>query len=569
MHLTKSEFRFIAGILALLSLAPSYGQDLEFSQPVEVRLVEVEVFVTDGRGHPVLDLNQTEFDLLVDGEPHPITLFSGPSSSDNLEADRPSPTPGHIVIFIDSTNIESLQRNSMIKEIEKFLDVDRQLDYAFMVVSTTSTDFVVHQGFTTDSQALGGALEEIGRTLANDQRIAEYQSIFLDIQRISSAVQDFSGRGIAPQAQGLVGRIQAFSDSARDDAIRTAGYLWRLTDSLSGLPGRRSILCVGGVFSFNPGATLYAALRDVLGRRTGAEAQEAGAQLPAGIATDRAQNLQTLADHASSNGIAFYSITEPGRRGALGGGVSAGSLEAAPGDAPGAQDTWSPGVAFRGRSEARESVEILAAATGGLAQIGAKRVEPTIRRIYDDLASYYLLAFQPSHDSDGETHRIAVKVDRKKVDVRHRSYYQAMSWDQETANSIQSTLHFGEDSNPLEVRIDTGEVTTLDQRASRIPLSVQIPLSRLAVISGGPSHRAQVTLFYTTGSKNLATDPVRKVVLPIAIPNENLLEAIGQSINYRIDVDFGPGSDRVIVGVRDDLDDRLSTIRIWLPNGGS
>jgi hypothetical protein len=360
-----------------------------------------------------------------------------------------------------------------------------------------------------------------------------------------------------------------FSDDARDRSLRTAGYLWRLTDSLSGLPGRRGILYVGGVLSLNPGATLYAALRDVLGRRTGAEAQETGARLPAGIATDGSQSLLTLAEHASSNGVAIYSTIEPGRRDALGGGVSTGSQEAAPGDAPGAQDTWSPGVAFRSRSEARESVEILAEATGGLANIGARRVESTIRRIYDDLGSYYLLAFQPSHDSENETHQISVIVDRKRVEVRHRSNYRAISWDQESANIIRSTLHFGGESNPLGVQIDTGEAITLDQGISRIPLSLQIPLSKLAVISAGPTHKGQITLFYTAGNSSLASDPIRKIVLPISIPNEDLLEAMGQPADYRLDVDLSSGSDRLIIGVRDDLDGRLSTIRIQLSNGDS
>jgi VWFA-related protein len=569
VNVTTSRARIARWTPIILGTAAALGQDLEFAEPLEVRLVEVEVFVSDGRGRPVLDLNQSDLELRVDGERQNISSFAAPSVLTVEKAPRSQSQPGRLVLFFDNNNIESLQRNAFIEEIKRFLTERPQLDHPVMIASTSPTEFRVHHDFTVDPEEIRASLDAVSQSLAQDQRIAEYQAIFRELQRLSSAVQDFSGRGIAPQAQSLMGRIQIFSDQSRDDALRSAGYVWRLTDSLSGLPGRCAIVYVGGVFSLTPGATLYAALRDVLSSRTGPEAQETSARLPAGISTDGAQSLEALADHVSSNGIGFYALTEPGRRDALGGGVSVGSMESAAGDAPDPQDVWSPGVAFRSRSEARESVEILAAATGGLADTGARRVGPTIKKIYADLESFYLIAFQPDHDLDGQSHRISVTVDRKNVRVRHRSSYRALSWDQESANLIRSTLHFGGELNPLQIRIDRGQPVELDPGISRIPLSVQIPLSKLSVVSAGANHRGQVTLFYAAGSSTLAAEPIRKIVLPIAISNTDLLEAIGQSLDYRIDVDLPAGSDRLIVGVRDDLDDSLSTRRILLDQGGS
>jgi len=555
--------------LVLTTAAVATGQELDFSQAFEVRLVEVEVVVSDGRGRQILDLGPADFELRVDGEKQSVASFSGPPGRTEDGVATTEQQPGYLVIYFDNNNIETLQRNAIIQSVKNFLESQEQLDFSLMVTSSTSTGFRLLQTFTRDLPDIERALDEVAQSLAQDQRVAEYQAIFRELQRLSSAVQDFSGRGMAPQVQSLAGRIQAFSDQARDDALRSAGYLWRLTDSISGLPGRQAIVYIGGVLTANPAAALYGALRDVLGSRTGPEAQETGARMPAGVASEGPQSLEKLAEHAGANGVAFYAITEPGRRDALWGGVTVGSMEAAPGDAPDPQDVWSPGVGFRSRNEATETVEILARASGGLARVGAKSVEPIFEAMALDLNSFYLLTFQPGHEPDGELHDIEVKVDRKGVDARYRNSYRAITWDQETAAEVRSSLHHGVEQDPLHVRIDRGEIVDIEGNASRLPLSLQIPLSHLTVVSVGTDHRGQVTLFYTAGSNDLSSIPVRKIVLPISIPNENLLEAIGQSIRYRIDIDLPQGCNRVIVGVRDDLDDRLSINRIWLDENES
>ncbi|MEJ2085900.1 MAG: VWA domain-containing protein [Acidobacteriota bacterium] len=545
------------------------GQKVDFSQALEVRLVEVEIVVTDGKGRPILDLGPTDFELRVDGEKQSISSFSGPASADVEAVETLGHQPGSLVLFFDNNNIETLQRNAIIESVKSFLGSQAQLDVPWMVSASTATDFRLYQTFTRNPQDIDRALDEVAQNLAKDQRVAEYQDIFRELQRLSSAVQDFSGRGIAPQVQSLAGRIQAFSDQARDDALRGAGYIWRLSDSIAGLPGKQAILYIGGVLTLNPAAALYGALRDVLGSRTGPEAQETGARMPAGVASEGPVSLEKLAEHVSANGVTFYAISDPGRRDALWGGVTVGSMEAAPGDAPDPQDVWSPGVGFRSRNEATETVDTLARASGGLARIGARSVESTFEAMAVDQNSYYLLRFQPTQEPDGELHRLEVKVDRKAADARYRDHYRATTWDQETAAVVRSSLHYGANGNPFDVRIDRGDIVDAEGSASRLPLSLQIPLSKLTVVSAGADHRGQVTLFYTAGSSDLASIPVRKIVLPISIPNENLLEAIGQSILYRIDVDLPRGCDRVVVGVRDDLDDRLSINRIWLDDDPS
>jgi VWFA-related protein len=59
---------------------PAPGQEVEipevFSETIDVRVVNVEVVVTDGQGNRVRGLKASDFELLVDGDPTPIDYFT-------------------------------------------------------------------------------------------------------------------------------------------------------------------------------------------------------------------------------------------------------------------------------------------------------------------------------------------------------------------------------------------------------------------------------------------------------------------------------------------------------------
>ncbi len=90
--------RFLTVPFAVLGLAasPGAGQDLPlpdlFSDTIDVRVINVEVVVTDRDGNRVRGLQVGDFELLVDGEPVPIGYFTeideGVARGARAEADR-------------------------------------------------------------------------------------------------------------------------------------------------------------------------------------------------------------------------------------------------------------------------------------------------------------------------------------------------------------------------------------------------------------------------------------------------------------------------------------------------
>ena len=68
-----------------------------------------------------------------------------------------------------------------------------------------------------------------------------------------------------------------------------------------------------------------------------------------------------------------------------------------------------------------DNLRILASNTDGIAVIGNNDLDAGLRRIADDLTSYYLLGYYSTNaKQDGKFHAIKVRVKRPGVDVRAR-----------------------------------------------------------------------------------------------------------------------------------------------------
>jgi len=73
-----------------------------------------------------------------------------------------------------------------------------------------------------------------------------------------------------------------------------------------------------------------------------------------------------------------------------------------------------------------EGLRQLAVGTDGTAIIGTNNIRDALRRVIDDLSSYYLLGYYSTGKLDGKFHTISVRVKRPGVTVRARRGYQAL-----------------------------------------------------------------------------------------------------------------------------------------------
>ncbi len=114
-------------LFAVATAAAAEGEDLtlsRFSACAEVRIAEIEVYVTDRQGNPVSGLTAENFKLYRDGRQVELTNFhevTGQPASQEIAAEMMPQEPLLLVIYVDNVNIHPLNRSRFYKDLKEFL----------------------------------------------------------------------------------------------------------------------------------------------------------------------------------------------------------------------------------------------------------------------------------------------------------------------------------------------------------------------------------------------------------------------------------------------------------------
>lgn len=157
-----------------------------FVETVDVSVVNVDVYVTDRDGNPVTGLTQDDFELRVDGKPETITNFFAvtggaviettaaeveaetpeepaprrPTAAPPTEAEVPESQRLWMVIYVDNSNLDPLNRNRVFRQLREFLHDTVDATDQVMVMSYERT-LNVRQPFTSDAQAVARTLLDL------------------------------------------------------------------------------------------------------------------------------------------------------------------------------------------------------------------------------------------------------------------------------------------------------------------------------------------------------------------------------------------------------------------------
>lgn len=150
-------FLIVAFVVLALAGSPSDGQegtlpDL-FADTIDVRVVNVEVVVTDHEGYRILGLEASDFELLVDGQPVPVSYFTEVDDGRaiaSLEDGRPpasveaharnvplldldEPMGTNFLIFMDQFSVVRRYRERVLDRLEQELHLLRPDDRVAIV----------------------------------------------------------------------------------------------------------------------------------------------------------------------------------------------------------------------------------------------------------------------------------------------------------------------------------------------------------------------------------------------------------------------------------------------------
>jgi VWFA-related protein len=523
-------------------------EDLEvFVDTVDVRVVNVDVYVTDKKGEPVTGLTRDDFELLEDRKPVPITNFyvveegrpRGDAAGAPQIADLPVPPPAvpgtiaapavpeeqrlHLIVYVDNFNIRPANRNRVLREIGFFLSahVDRE-DRVMLVSYDRSLN--VRRPFTSDPRLVSGALEELERLTGH--------AVSRDDER-RRALEQVDEAGSVGQA---VSYARMHAESMENDLRFTVGALKEMIDTLAGLPGRKAILYVSDGLPMVPGQDVYYAVDARFG------AQGGSGVLTDSFGYDASREFRDLANAANANRVSFYTIDAAGLR-----------LQSSFA-AENARPSASVLVDSTYNSNHQSPLRYLADTTGGQAIVNTNRVLPGLEKIARDFDTYYSLGFSPTHAANGRYYGLQVRVKgRRDLVARHREGYRDKSVEARMTDGTIAALHFAYESNPLSARLRFSGAQPHQDRLYRVGVDVEVPIGSLVLVPRGDTHEARLRLYIAARDGEGDSSPVQQVTVPISIPNDEVEKARGQLYRYSLPLLMRPGPHRVAVGLRDDL----------------
>ncbi len=411
----------------------------------EANYVRVDVYPTRNDA-PITDLRREDFEILEDKVPQTIEQFEhivirggGPQEArrePNTVAESrqaaQEPRARVFVLFLDINHVELAAsraiRTPLIEALDRLIGPDDLM--AVMTPEMSARDITFARRTTT----IEGFLTrywwgERDRSNFTDPVDDQYARCYPGIPAPGEATA--SDQGIAQemilrrrekQTLDTLQDLVRFLGGVREErkAVITITDGWRLYGPNSAL--------VRPIAGQAPPRTAVG-IDPRTGTLTGRPAAAAGYADPNVCERDRlalsqiddAQQFRNILDEANRANASFYPIDPRGLA------VFDENIVPAAGVGVGINaNPTVPLVEDRARLTARNtSLRTLAEATDGVAVVDSNDLSRGLRRIVDDLSSYYLLGYYSGGKLDGRFHSISVRVKRPGVQVRARRGYLA------------------------------------------------------------------------------------------------------------------------------------------------
>ena len=462
--------------LGLAAAEPSLAQQEApgvFGEVIEVRVVNIEVVVTDKDNVRVPNLTAQDFRLRVNGKEVPIEYFTEVRGGEAVDTaggapDVPSVVPGSPVgtsylVFIDDFFSIARDRNRVLDGLEVDLPGLGPQD-RMAVVAYDGRKLEMLSSWSQSVPQLKRALDAARARPAHGlQRMSEKQQHDRELRlRRQSGIfgGSFTGR-LDPLEYAYAEQLGEQVESS----VMAASATLR---SFAQPPGRKVMLLLSGGWPYMP--TEYTT--DERARLVVEETIPGGPRL-----------FRPLADTANLLGYTLYPVDVPG----LSAEISDASLSGS--DDPGR----SASTAINREQEVQSSLTYLARETGGQALLNAGRAH-ALERATGDTRSYYWLGFTPQRQRDDNRYEVEVDVLRPGLRARFRQGYQDYSRQREVTMTVESALLFGNPPSARPLAVQFGRPTRAGMSTVRLPLTLRIPADAITLVPVGGEHRAELEL---------------------------------------------------------------------------
>jgi len=530
-----------------------------FVDRIDVNVINVEVFVTDDRGHHVIGLTKDDFEILQDGRPVEVTNFFTVSRQDRVArelaaapaaaeappaesapaaaADLPEDQRLNLLVYVDHFNLHPANRTRVLDELGGFLE-DRMFQGDRVMLVGYDGQLEVVERFTGDPAVLRSALRQLAtKKTGRPQADAERR---MTIENMRTFVEE----GEALMAHNI---LRGYVQEQRVELRRSAAALGTVVRSLAGLPGRKAVLYVSDGLPKRPGEELYEWLT-ILNGSGSIQTSRVGAGVDLTIESvtqDESQLFDDITRHANAHQVTLYTVDASGSAGDST--ISAAeSSTLITGGGRVAIDSLST-------TNMQESLIDMADSTGGRSVLNTYDFADAFQRTAADFDRFYSLGFRSPAEGDGKYHAIEVRVKRPGLNVRHRTGYVDKPNGERVADRTYSSLIFDMEANPLGVEIDFGKPERQGRKVYHLPVLVRIPFRDVTLLPNGAVEEGRLRIFLAVKDDAGGVSDLVEFTYPLQVPAEMVAEVRGKEIGYSAILKISPGTPRVAIGVWDEL----------------
>ncbi|HEV2063679.1 MAG TPA: VWA domain-containing protein [Thermoanaerobaculia bacterium] len=529
--LTISILLSAAGTASLL--LAQQKTDPTFRESVEVRVMDLDVVVTDSKGQPVRDLKKEDFRVRIDGKDMPIDYFTrveaGTIHAPDLAAASPDRVlaeyqkggeayvPRHFLIYVDSGHLSPGLRNRALESLRDFVTRLGPSDSARIVVFDRSPKTVTE--WTTSKEQLLDGLSRMGKSLGMSRLMTEVQTL----RDIDSTNRRSMKATVA----------RSYSDQERRAVTELLKNLDTQVSTIVPLSGKKSILFVSGGFDFQPG---YAMTSYALGASAGLGAVDTrtmSAEVDA--VTRRANALDVTINTLDARGLTVE-------------GASAGN------DDPLASRG---GFSFFARQDSQTGLVTLARETGGLALLNSNDLQKGLSRVYEESSTYYSLGVNLSKLGAAGYRKVQVDLGKPGFEVRARRGYAILPAEDLARAGARATIltNVSYASLPVQLRIAPAHK---GKKLYEMPVTVVIPTSALTFLPEGDTTRASAEIYVGAIDDSGGTSDIGREVAVFTLPKD----APGNTpLTHQLTLATKKGNYRIVVNVRDAATGKMGTAK--------
>ncbi|HVL66554.1 MAG TPA: VWA domain-containing protein [Vicinamibacterales bacterium] len=518
----------------------------------EANFVRVDVFPTKN-GAPVQDLTAGDFTVLEDGVPQKIETFefvriqSGgpqalrhePNTIGESRQALKNPRARVFVLFLDVPHVTISGtwhiREPLVRLLDRVLGDDDLV--GIMTPKMAASDIV----FARKTEVIAGGLRDRWPwgerfTLAEDDTEYLYRACY-PWRETEAVVAEMTARRRERLSLDAMYELVTWLREVREErkAIVTISEGWRLFRPNPDLTRPRNLQ--GGGQEPIPGPEPIGVGPDGRLRvgephpmRPGTKTEcDRDRQYLSAIDNDR--HFRDIMDAANRANASFYTVDPRGLP----------AFDAPIGPAP----PPPPHVDQANLHHRIETLRTLAGNTDGIAVVNSNDIEKGLRRMADDLTSYYLLGYYSTNTKfDGRFRQIRVTVDRPGIEVRARRGYKAATREEMTRAARAATVEV-----PEAVASAREALAPLAAVRASVPLrtrAVAVEGGRTVWVAGefataaGAAASAEIVVTAGELSVTAAADVPqgrRGVLVPVRLPREP-----AGPLDIRVRITAGDGS---------------------------